>query len=135
MPVDEQRRRIERICQAERWILDTAYRHWLDVPLARAELIVGLDYPRLISLARLISRTMRRIIDQQPICNGNHESLRTLFASNSIVVWHFRSFARKRQRMRAWAADPDGSRVLLFSSPRRANAWVMTQPRARPPGE
>lgn len=126
VPLDEQRRRIERVCQEERWILDTAYGQWLDVPLGRAQVIVGLDYPRLVSLARLLRRTLMRIIDHEPICNGNHESLRTAFASNSIVVWHFQSFARKRQRMRAWAADSNGPDVLLFASPRQAAAWLRT---------
>lgn len=42
VPVDEQRHRIEQVCRQDRWILDTAYGKWLDVPLARAQLIVGL---------------------------------------------------------------------------------------------
>ena len=50
VPEDEQRRRIEAICAGERWVLDTAYGAWVDVPLARAELIVALDFPRWLSL-------------------------------------------------------------------------------------
>src|SRR5581483_8653448 len=50
VPVDEQRRRIAAICAGERWILDTAYGTWREIPLARADLIVALDYPRWISL-------------------------------------------------------------------------------------
>jgi len=46
VPGDEQRRRIQAVCDGHEWILDTAYGQWLDVPLARVELIVGLDYPR-----------------------------------------------------------------------------------------
>ena len=38
--------------------------------------------------------------------------------------WHFQSFARKRDRMRAWAASPDGPEVLLFRHPRELEAWV-----------
>jgi hypothetical protein len=40
----------------DRWILDTAYSTWLAIPLARADLIVALDYPRFVSLARLVGR-------------------------------------------------------------------------------
>jgi hypothetical protein len=124
VPDAEQRRRIELVCRQDRWILDTAYGKWLDVPLGRAQLIVGLDYPRAVSLTRLVRRTLCRIIDQKPICNGNRESLRTTFAPDSIVVWHFRSFARKRHRMRAWAASASGPEVLLFASPRQTTAWL-----------
>ena len=68
VPVDEQRRRIAAICAGDRWILDTAYSQWLAIPLARADLIVALDYPRLVSLAWLVGRTAMRIIDSKPIC-------------------------------------------------------------------
>lgn len=124
VPDDEQRRRIGAICAGEEWILDTAYGKWREIPLARTELIVALDYPRWLSLARLIRRTAARVIDRRTICNGNRESLRTAFSRDSIVLWHFRSFARKRQRMRDWCdGDP---RVRRFSSPRELDAWVRT---------
>jgi adenylate kinase family enzyme len=120
----EQRRRIEAICAAERWILDTAYGSWLDVALARAELIVALDYPRWLSLGWLIRRTVLRAIDRREICNGNTESFRQAFSSDSIIVWHFRSFARKRQRIRAWAADESGPTVIRLTTPRATRRWL-----------
>ena len=48
---DEQRRIIATITAGERWLLDSAYGAWLDLVLPRAELVVGLDYPRWLSLA------------------------------------------------------------------------------------
>jgi adenylate kinase family enzyme len=75
VPLAEQRRRIEAICAEDRWILDTAYGQWLDIPLARVQLIVALDYPRWISLGRLLRRTLVRAVDHHPICNGNFETL------------------------------------------------------------
>lgn len=124
VPDDEQRRRIEAICEQDRWILDTAYNRWLDVPLARTELIVALDYSRWRSLARLIRRTMTRAIDHKPICNGNTESFRQAFSRDSIIVWHFRSFARKRERIRRWAADPAGPPVVRLTSPAATRRWL-----------
>jgi len=118
VPPGEQRRRLEAICAGERWILDTAYGSWLDVALARAELIVALDYSRLRSLARLICRTALRAIDRRQICNGNTESFRQAFSRDSIIMWHFRSFARKRQRIRGWAASQSGPEVIRLTSPR-----------------
>ena len=124
VPADEQRRRIAAICAGERWILDTAYGSWIEVPLARVELIVALDYPRWRSLARLIRRTMMRNLDRKPICNGNTESLRQMFSRDSIILWHFQSFARKRYRMRAWAADGPGPDVVRLTSPAAARRWL-----------
>ena len=122
---DEQRRRIDVICAGERWVLDTAYGKWLDIPLARVEQIVALDFPRWLSLFRLTRRTVARALDGRPLCNGNHESFRHMFSPDSIIVWHFRSFSRKRRRIRAWEADPPVPQVVRLTSPRQAENWLV----------
>ena len=133
VPADVQRELVTAICAGDAWVLDSAYGKWLDVPLARADLIVGLDYPRWLSLGRLLRRTASRVVRRTEICNGNRESLRVVFSTDSIVVWHFRSFARKRERMRRWHADPSGPPVLLFRSPASVHRWLGALP-PRPPG-
>src|SRR2546423_10531038 len=60
VPEDVQRRRIKAICAGDRWVLDTAYGSWLDVPLARAGLIGALGFPRWVSLLRLPLRSIGR---------------------------------------------------------------------------
>lgn len=124
VPADEQRRRIAEICATPRWILDAAYNKWLDVPMARVELIVALDYSRWRSLARLIRRTLIRAIDRKQICNGNTETFRQAFSRDSIIGWHFKSFARKRARVKAWLADPTGPEVVRLGSPSAARRWL-----------
>jgi adenylate kinase family enzyme len=120
VPLEEQRRRISETCAGERWILDTAYGKWLDIPLGRAELIVGLDYPRWLSFGRLLKRSLARAWDKRPVCNGNVESWRNLFSRNSILLWHFKSFSHKRRRMREWQAPP----LVLLQSPKEAERWL-----------
>lgn len=124
VPADEQRRRIAVICSGDRWIIDSGYSKWIDVVLARVDLIVALDYPRWRSLARLTRRTLARAIDGRTICNGNTESFRQMVSRDSILVWHFRSFAGKRARMRAWAADPDAPAVIRLTSPAATRRWL-----------
>jgi adenylate kinase family enzyme len=125
VPADEQRRRIAAVCANEQWIIDHGYSSWLDVVMARVELIVALDYPRWLSLGRLLRRTLLRNLDHRPICNGNTESFRQTFSRNSIIVWHFQSFAKKRDRVRRWAADPpDGVQVVRLTSPAATRRWL-----------
>ena len=131
VPDEEQRRRIAAICAGDEWILDSGYSSWVDIPLARADLIVALDYPRWLSLSRLIRRCLRRLVDRRTICNGNHETLRVLLRQDSILVWHFRSFPRKRRRIEAWSADPSGPPVLRFHWPRQAERWIADSGRMR----
>jgi adenylate kinase family enzyme len=132
VPADEQRRRIAAICAGGRWILDTAYSSWIEVVLDRVQLIVALDYPRWRSLWRLAWRTLRRNLDHRPICNGNTESFRHTFSRDSIIVWHFRSFARKRARIRAWEADRSGPEVVRLTSPAVTRSWLAGLGREEP---
>lgn len=125
VPEDEQRRRIEAICAEPTWILDTAYGAWVDVPLRHAPVVVALDYPRWVSLVRLLRRTFGRMLRGQTVCNGNYETLRgVLDPRRSIIVWHFRSFRRKRARIRAWADDPAGPKVIRLRSPAATERWI-----------
>ncbi len=124
VPVEEQRRRIEAICEQPRWVLDTAYGTWREIPLAKVELIVALDFPRWVSLYRLTRRTLTRAIDKKPICNGNYETLRLILSRDSIIVWHFQSFKSKHARIADWSANATGPRILRFTRPKDADTWV-----------
>lgn len=126
VPVEEaeQRELIGRIVAGERWLLDSSYGAWVDLVLPRTQLVIGLDYPRWLSLSRLVRRTLSGAITREPRCNGNVESWRNMISRRSIVRWHFQSFARKRDRMRTWADSPEGPPVLLFRRPRELEAWL-----------
>lgn len=117
----------EDIVARDEWILDSAYRQFREPVLGRVELVVGLDYSRLVSIGRLLRRTFLRVIDQRPACNGNVESLRQTFSSDSILLWHFRSFPGKRARIRAWADDPSAPPVLVFRKAAELDRWLDAQ--------
>ena len=121
---NEQRRRIGAVCDREEWVIDHAYAIWVDIVEARAQLVVALDYPRWLSLSRLTLRCAKRLFDQKPMCNGNRESLGHLVSRESIVVWHFRSFSRKRTRMRQWDTDNPFESYVRLCSPRQTRRWL-----------
>ena len=121
---DTQLELIDEITSGDRWVLDSSYGAWLEVVLPRVQLVIGLDYPRWFSLQRLVRRTVHGIVTKEPRCNGNYETLGNALSRDSIVRWHFQSFARKRDRMRAWAASPDGPETILFTSARQFEAWL-----------
>ncbi|MGW3614810.1 adenylate kinase [Micromonospora sp. NPDC005163] len=128
VPTEVQRTDIATICTQKEWVLDGAYGAWADIPLAAADLVVGLDFPRWISLGRLLRRSLVRVIQRTSVCNGNVESIGALLSKDSIVVWHFRSFKRKQQRMRQWQADPEKPPVLLFRTPKAVASWLHSFP-------
>ncbi|NUU32432.1 adenylate kinase [Arthrobacter sp. C9C5] len=127
-----QRELAARIAGQDQWVLDSAYGVWRDLVVPRAELIVGLDYPRWLSLLRLLRRSLRRVIAREEVCNGNRETFGRLLAPDSIIGWHFRSFSRKRRVMREMQAAPGTSKVLIFRHPRELEAWLQGLPKAGP---
>jgi hypothetical protein len=102
--------------------LDTAYGKWIDIPLERVQLIVALDYPRWVSLGRLLKRTFARAADGKPICNGNRETWRLALSRDSIILWHFKSFARKRSRIKKWITE--GRTVIHLRCPKDTERWL-----------
>jgi adenylate kinase family enzyme len=126
LPVQEQRRRLTELCAADSWLLDSAYGTWVDVPLARADLVVGLDFGRWLTLGRLLRRTAARNFDRREVCNGNVESWRQTFSRESIILWHFRSFRRKHDRLVQWEDDPDRPPVLRLRTPEELEAWLVS---------
>jgi adenylate kinase family enzyme len=127
-PREEQDRRVLPILKGDAWVLDTAYSAQSARALERAEAVVALDYPRLVSLGRLLRRTARRIRTREPVCNGNVETLRLALARDSVIVWHFRSWRAKRERMRRWHADPSAPPVLLLARPSDATELLASLP-------
>lgn len=123
-PVPEQRKIAAAITAGDRWVLDSAYASFRDLALARAEVIVALDYPRWLSLSRLLRRTFRRCITGQRVLNGNRETFRRALAPDSIIRWHFRSFAEKRRAITEMQADPDLPPVIVFRRPRDLDSWI-----------
>ncbi len=124
VPDEEQRRRFEAICAGDEWVLDTAYSSWRDVVMPRVELVVALDYPRVVSLWRLVRRTVARVVTKESVCNGNVETLRSVFSRDSIIAWHFQTFASKRRQVARWADDPSGPQVIRLTSRRQTEAWL-----------
>jgi adenylate kinase family enzyme len=127
VPVSEevQRDRVRAVCAGEAWVLDAAYAIWADIVLDRADLIVGLDLPRWRSLGRLLRRSILNTALRRPTCNGNVETWRQTFLDReSILLFHFQSFPRKRARMRRWQADPDLPETILLRSPAQVRRWL-----------
>lgn len=108
------------------WVMDSLWSATRPVVLPRTDLLVALDFPRRVSLLRLVRRTWRRLHTRERICGGNTESWRALFSRDSIIAWHFRSFPAKRVTIAAWAADAGGPPMVRLTSPGQVDAWLRT---------
>jgi hypothetical protein len=127
---DEQVEAITPWADRPAWVMDSLWTATRPVVLPRVDLLVTLDYPRRVSLGRLLRRTWRRMVTRDEFCGGNTESWGRTFSTDSIVAWHFRSFPTKHATIAAWAADAGGPPVLRFTSPRQVDTWLRTLDRS-----
>ncbi|WP_205860662.1 adenylate kinase [Phycicoccus sp. HDW14] len=110
--------------RGEAWVLDGLWSATREVVLPRTDLVIALDYPRRVSLGRLLNRTLHRLRTHEEACGGNTETWSSALSRDSIVAWHFRSFDRKHAQIEQMAAGPDGPPVLRFTDPRATDAWL-----------
>jgi adenylate kinase family enzyme len=120
----EQVRRVRAVVTGDRWVLDSAPSAAADLLHSRADLVVALDYPRWLSLQRLVRRTVRRVVTREKVCNGNTEGVRQALGRDSILAWHFRTFTERRNRIQALLADRTGPPVVRLTSQRATDAWL-----------
>lgn len=118
---------LDAVMQDDRWIVignygnRTKYVHW-----EKADTLIWLDYGFFTTLGRLLARSGRRIIDKKPICNGNYETLHQLFSKDSIVLWLFRSYWRRKREIPSLLQQPRFSHlnILVFRTPGEADAFL-----------
>ena len=126
-PPDEFRRRVAEAIVPERWAAGGNYGTTRDLIWRRADTLVWLDYPLPLILTRLFKRTVRRIISQEELWAGNHESLRASFMSrNSLFLWALQSNPKQRSTWPVELQKPEYAhlRVFHFHWPRETQAWL-----------
>jgi adenylate kinase family enzyme len=125
-PREEMRRRVAEVAAREAWVIDGNYSSVQDLLLARAEMLVWLDYSLPVIMGRLLSRTIRRSVTREDLWAGNRESLKKAFFSReSILLWALQTYGRRRRQYTAMMADPDYAHLTFIHlrSPREARAW------------
>ncbi|GIG35762.1 toxin [Cellulomonas pakistanensis] len=99
-----------------------------------ADVVVWLDFPRPLVMARVVRRTVGRGLLRRELWHGNREQLRSLVRRDpeeNIVLWAWTSFARTREAYTAEAARGTVP-VVRLRSPRQARRWLASLPAAAP---
>ncbi|MBI1282473.1 MAG: adenylate kinase [Anaerolineaceae bacterium] len=122
------RQRVTEAVIAEAWTAGGNYSVARDLIWKRADTLVWLDYPLLLTLWRLFRRTVKRIVTQEDLWHtGNRESWRTQFLSrNSLFLWAIGSHGRYRRQYAELLKSPEYSHldVHRFSKPSEASLWL-----------
>lgn len=138
LPKHEMRERVKVALPAEgQWVADGAYiKSAGDVVWGRADTLIWLDYPLILTLLRLMKRTIGRIVKQKELWNGNRESVwnhLNLFEINdNLFVWTIRMHFQQRRDfpIRLRQSEYSHLRVLRFRSPKETELWLQGLPGA-----
>ena len=129
LPNDIFRDRIDAALRGPAWVVDGNYSFSRDIVWGRADTLVWLDYPLWWSFWRLLVRSLRRLITQEPLWNGNKETLRGLFFSrDSLFLYIFKSYRRLHTIYPRVLLESAYAhlQVVRLRHPRQTNAWLAT---------
>ena len=128
-PQEELRNGIEQATRGGAWVVDGNYSDLRDIVWPRCDTVVWLDYSFFRVFSQLIARTVRRIVDQQELWNGNREEWRTaVFSRESILLWAIQTHWRRKRSNPVALAHPDASHLKLIRlrSRRQTRRWLET---------
>jgi adenylate kinase family enzyme len=106
------------LAATDEWITDGNYAVVRNVLWGRAQLVVWLDLPLIVVLARIVRRSMRRLWSREDLGNDNRERLGRLVGPRSIILWAIRSHAplREEYERKSRQAARDGLAVARIRS-------------------
>jgi adenylate kinase family enzyme len=111
------------------WVTERPWATVWERVMERATLVVWLDHPVRLRMARVIRRTVSRSLRRTPLWHGNVEPrLRTILTDpDHIIRWAWRTRRRYDdlpEQLRAWPELP----IVRLRSQRAADAWLAGLP-------
>jgi adenylate kinase family enzyme len=125
---DELIARVSPTVARDAWVIDGMYWRKLGgLVLRRADTVVWIDPPFAPMFARVVWRSLVRIVRRTTLWNGNRESFRNAFLSrDSILFFALRTRRRRRELISEWLARPEFAHleILRFTSASDAMRWA-----------
>jgi adenylate kinase family enzyme len=111
----------------QKWVIAGNARGARDIIWGRADTIIWLDYGFSRTLWQLLRRSYRRARNKTLICNGNTETWKKLFSTDSIVIWLFRTYLKHKREFGALFSDPGpyaGKTFVRLKAPAQTKHWL-----------
>jgi adenylate kinase family enzyme len=117
---------VEAFTREPAWVTEWQYASVRPLLAERGDLLVWLDLPFPVVLARVARRTVRRRLRRQELWNGNLEGpLRTFFTDpDHIVRWAIRTRHKYAEQVPALPAAHPQLTVVRLRSRREVDRWV-----------
>ncbi len=109
-----------------RWVVDGNYSTVRDITWGGATHLIWLNFGFPVIFGRMLRRTLGRMISGEELWAGNRESWRTLFSSDSMLLWVIKTYPRRRREYPALLCGDEFSHleVLEFGAPRDTELFM-----------
>lgn len=116
----------------ERWITEWQYTVARPLVIERATVLIWLDTPFPVTLARVVRRTLRRRRQREPLWGGDVEPglPHALIAPEGIILWTIRTRAKYRRSVPRLRAERPRLPVIRLRSQRDVERLVAALPTA-----
>ena len=131
LPVEEFRSRVRIETASGAWVIDGNYPPVRELVWERADTVVWVDPPRLVTMTQISWRSVSRAATRRELWNGNRESFRQLFSTDperSMIRWAWTRHTVVRDRYVSAMNDPRWSDLsfVRLRSRREARQWLAT---------
>ena len=89
--------KVQKILSNENWVIDGNYSKLNKVTKITPDYIIWLDYPFHTIIWRCMKRSFHRIVKQEIVCNGNKETLRAVFSTDSLFLWIIKTYWKRKK--------------------------------------
>lgn len=116
--------------QEDNWVADGQYPAAVQAYLDRADVLVWVDPPFLMSYLRLARRTFSRLLRHEMFCGSNYESVGSVFGRKSMLWLALRCHRDQRRKIRAMCDKSAKSGALQIHVRGAALKKLMSHPEA-----
>lgn len=94
--------------------------------LSRCDTLIWLDLPRWQVMWWITRRTLWRAASRQRLFHDNVERWRTVFSSDSMIAWSWRTYEKRKMQYSQLFADPQhaGRARIRHTSRGEVNRWL-----------
>lgn len=114
------------VLETENWVVSGNYSRLRHEIWARAQTVIWLDYALPVVMKQMLWRTFGRNLRGNLCCNGNRETWRRTFSRDSIVLYAWKTHAKRRREYPAIMGRPDAAhlQVFRFETPSQTREWL-----------
>ncbi|MGB5961312.1 MAG: ATP-binding cassette domain-containing protein [Coleofasciculaceae cyanobacterium] len=125
-PLEVFRQRVEEALKGDSWVVDGNYSKVRDIVWSRADTVIWLDYSLPLIMKQIVGRTLRRVITQEELWNGNRETWGIFFSKYSMPLWVLQTYQKNQKEYAILLNKPEYGylKVVHLLSPKTTQTWL-----------